>query len=394
MINESLNTEVKYKTDVLVAGGGFAGIAAALSAAREGASVMLLEREYLLGGLGTAGLITIYLPLCDGEGNQVSFGIAEELLRLSVSMGAEADTYPTAWLSNGSCEERKAKRFGTRFNPQLFAILAEQLLISEGVKILYGTSVCAAKCKDNKIQYLVAENKSGRFAIETKSVVDCTGDADICKFAQEDCRFFKQGNLLAAWHYAFDGKDIKLVSRGASDIPDEDKTGNEPAPLVNRRFTGLDGEELSDMVVLSHKETLDYVKNMRKDNEKYVPVTIATIPQIRMTRCIDGLSVMDTKDDRKYISDSVGLISNWKKRGPVYEVPFSALYGRKVKNLITAGRCISATDPMWDVTRVIPCCAVTGEAAGLAAAVSDDFASVDISNLQEKLLSRGVKIHI
>ena len=76
--------------DVIVVGGGIAGISAALSARRAGAEkVLLIEREYALGGLATLGLVTIYLPLCDGKGTQVSFGIAEELLRLSVSKGAE-----------------------------------------------------------------------------------------------------------------------------------------------------------------------------------------------------------------------------------------------------------------------------------------------------------------
>ena len=79
--------------DVAVCGGGFAGISAALAAAREGKSVVLFEKEYMLGGLGTAGLVTIYLPLCDGYGHQVSFGIAEELLKLSITYGAE-DKYP------------------------------------------------------------------------------------------------------------------------------------------------------------------------------------------------------------------------------------------------------------------------------------------------------------
>ena len=87
VINETLATEIKGKCEVLVAGGGIAGIAAALAAARTGADVLLLEREYILGGLGTAGIVTIYLPLCDGMGNQVSFGIAEELLRLSIQHG-------------------------------------------------------------------------------------------------------------------------------------------------------------------------------------------------------------------------------------------------------------------------------------------------------------------
>ena len=123
-----------------------------------------------------------------------------------------------------------------------------------------------------------------------------------------------------------------------------------------------------------------------------MPVTIATIPQIRMTRRIVGRYAMDTADDRKEFEDSVGMISNWKKRGPVYEVPYRALYGSKVKNLITAGRNISATDAMWDVTRVIPVCAVTGEAAGVAASLTDDFGALDVSLLQKKLTDGGVRL--
>ena len=102
---------------------------------------------------------------------------------------------------------------------------------------------------------------------------------------------------------------------------------------------------------------------------------------------------MDTADDHKEFADSVGLISNWKKRGPAYAIPFRALHGPFVKNLITAGRCISATDSMWDVTRVIPACAVTGQAAGTAAAMTDDFTTIDMEALQKHLANSGVKLH-
>ena len=90
---------VSEECDVLVCGGGIAGVAAALAAARTGARTLLLEREYMPGGLATLGLVTIYLPLCDGEGHQVSTGIAEELLRLSVVHGMEQSALPTAWLT-------------------------------------------------------------------------------------------------------------------------------------------------------------------------------------------------------------------------------------------------------------------------------------------------------
>ena len=102
---------------------------------------------------------------------------------------------------------------------------------------------------------------------------------------------------------------------------------------------------------------------------------------------------MDTADDHRHFADSVGVISNWRKRGPIYEVPFGALYGKDLKNVIAAGRCISTTDAMWDVTRVIPVCAVTGEAAGCAAAMTDDLHTLDVKKLQEKLEKQGVMIH-
>ena len=76
-LKESILTPITDECDCLIAGGGFAGISASLAAARAGAKVTLVEREYILGGLGTAGIVTIYLPLCDGMGRLVSFGIAE-----------------------------------------------------------------------------------------------------------------------------------------------------------------------------------------------------------------------------------------------------------------------------------------------------------------------------
>ena len=79
---------VSGRYDVIVVGGGIAGIAAALAAARTGAKTLLLEKMYLPGGLATSGLVTVYLPLCDGKGTQVSFGLAEELLRLSNEIAA------------------------------------------------------------------------------------------------------------------------------------------------------------------------------------------------------------------------------------------------------------------------------------------------------------------
>lgn len=395
IIRENLLTEITASCDVLVCGGGFAGISAALAAARQGKKVILAEKQYMLGGLGTAGLVTIYLPLCDGCGKQVSYGIAEELLRLSISMGVEG-RYPDNWLDSDDASKRtnKDKRFEVQYNPQLFAILAEQLLNKNGVDILYGSYAVGVSKTDDKIDAVIIENKSGRQAIAVKSVVDATGDCDIAHFAEAPTDTFQQGNILAAWYYSLGQKGYSLNKVGFADIPDEQKTeANKVQLLVPKRFSGIDGAELSEMMQLSHSATLSSIIEKREADGTLIPTAIATIPQIRMTRRIVGEYTLDDTEAHKFFEDSIGMVSNWRKRGPVYEVPFSTLFSGKVKNLITAGRCTSVTDSMWDIMRVIPCCAVTGQAAGTAAAISDDFSKLNINELQSILKSNGVVLH-
>ena len=393
-IKENIETKVVKEYDVAVCGGGFAGISAALAAAREGKKTVLFEKQYMLGGLGTAGLVTIYLPLCDGLGHQVSFGIAEELFRLSISMGAE-DRYPENWLDGIGERNENTKRFEVQYNPQLFAILAERELLSAGVDILYGTYVVGVDVKDSLINHLVTENKSGRLAYKVGSVVDATGDCDIAHLAGAPTKTFNQGNVLAAWYYYVGKEGYKLNMLGFCDVPDEERTAeNDPPPLLKRRFTGLDGAELSEQVCLSHNSTFNDIVRRRAEDPNVMPTTIATIPQIRMTRKIDGEYELSDKETHVRFEDSIGMVSNWKKRGPIYEVPFGTLYSKSVKNLVCAGRCTSVNETLWDVMRVIPCCAVTGEAAGVAAAMSNDFSTLDVALLQKRLKSRGVRIHI
>ncbi|MBQ7363307.1 MAG: FAD-dependent oxidoreductase [Clostridia bacterium] len=388
-----MKAKTSKRYDVAVCGGGVAGISAALAAARSGKRVVLFEREYMLGGLGTAGLITIYLPICDGYGRQVSFGIAEELLKLSIKHGAEAD-YPANWLDGVGTRTSSDRRYMVRYNAQVFAILAEQLLLSERVKIMYGSLVTDCKLEDGKIKYLTVENKSGRTNYYIQSVVDATGDCDVAKFASAPTDTFRQGNDLAAWYYYANKNGYDLNMLGYFDTPDEERVDGKGAKiLAKRRFTGLDGAEISDMVCLSHKTILNDWLKRKKDDETIWPVTMATIPQIRMTRKLIGEYVLSQTEEHTYFEDSIGMVSNWKRRGPVFEVPFRTLYSAKVKNLAVAGRCTSVNEPLWDVMRVIPCCAVTGQAAGTAAAMTNDFSTLDVKQLQKKLEDGGVVLH-
>ena len=208
--------EIVKEYDVAVCGGGIAGISAALAASRQGKKVVLFEKEYLLGGLATSGLVTIYLPLCDGLGHQVSFGIAEELLKLSIKYGAEAN-YPENWLDNKGERTEKDKRYSVQYNAQLFALLSEELLMQNGVEILYGSYVVDVECINNKINKLYVENKSGRLEYEIKSVVDATGDLDIAKFAKAPTEVYEQENVLAAWYYFVDEKGYPAWNSAATE---------------------------------------------------------------------------------------------------------------------------------------------------------------------------------
>ena len=392
-IEEKISTRIEGRYDVAVCGGGIAGISAALAAARMGKRVVLFEKQFMLGGLATAGLITIYLPLCDGFGRQVSFGIAEELLRLSISEGYE-DKYPENWLDGLGTRTEKDKRFEVRYNAQLFAILAEKLLLREGVDILYGTYAVGVDMQAGKIKHIITESKSGRLAFEVYSVVDATGDCDIAHFSGAPTVGFNQGNILASWYYSVGSDGYKLNMLGTSDIPDELKTEqNKVQLLMDRRFSGLDGKEISEFTQLSHNSIHNHFLKKKQKDEGYLPVTIPTVPQLRMTRKIVGEYSLATEEMHKRFEDSIGMVSDWRRRGPVYEVPFRTLYSKAVRNLIVAGRCASVTEGMWDVMRVIPCCAVTGQAAGVAAAMSDDFAALDISILQNTLVDNKVVLH-
>ena len=389
-VHEQLETKVAHECDVLVIGGGFAGIAAALSAARAGKKTMLVEKSYYLGGLGTSGLVTIYLPICDGMGRQVSYGIAEELLKLSVEVDCNGKRGAKNWLFGEGSRGEEDPRYAVDFNPALFAISAEKLLLSEGVEILYGVSLVSAVTADSKISAAIVEGKSGRYAIAAKSYVDASGDADLAERAGAPTSEFKYGNVLAAWYYYYDktGYDLKML--GAADL----MPGMKPVQkLSNRRCRGLDDVEISEFMEMSHDKIMETVLVKREEDETHIPAMIASIPQFRMTRRIVGEYTFTLSYDHKHFEDSVGLYPNWRKRGPVYELPFRSLYSSKMKNLITAGRCISVDDDMWEISRVIPCCSVMGEAAGLAAAMSDDFTALDVKEMQKILRERGVKLH-
>lgn len=387
VIRETLVTPVKHTCQVLVTGGGIAGIAAALAAARAGKKTILLERGFLLGGLATVGMVAIYLPIADGKGRQASFGIAEELLQLTKRYEVE-DCFPFSWRKEGMSEEEKKKHAGicVKYNPNEYALTLEQLLLQAGVTILYGTVATAVEREGDKIRSLIVQNKGGRSAIETEFVVDATGDADVFTIAGAPTVLCPQKNPVAAWYMFSRGDQSQLRILGEADHPDES------VPVAQNRFHGVTGEELTQVVQIAHQSILEEV-DKEKSKGRYDLLCLPGIPQLRMTRRIAGAYTIPDAPEMKY-SDSIGMVASWRKRGMIYEIPFRSLYGMEFSNLITAGRSLSAELAMWDICRVIPACAVTGQAAGIAAAIGQDARTLPVHFLQEALRTEGVKIHL
>lgn len=377
--------------DVVVAGGGIAGCAAALAAARNGARVLLIEKQTLLGGLATAGLITYYLPLCDGEGTQMSYGIAEEFLHLSVQHYPEKDI-PDCWkkdavegrrsegmpgdgLDPALADERQRCRYETHFSPGYLALLLEERLRQAGVRILYDTRICgvqmraaeAAGC-GGAVEALIIENEDGRSVVNGKTFVDATGSAALFRYAGAPVRDHGQGNILASWYYYLkDGRHILREIGAAPSIMEDPFDAFDGSAGAEKRtwYAGTDGESVSDFIAATHERIL---ADLRAGDRE---VTILpTMPQLRMTRCLVGAYALKETENDVSFADSIGMCGDWRKRGMRYEIPYRCLYSEKTANLWAAGRCISADDGMWDITRVIPPCAVTGEAAGTAAAIA------------------------
>jgi len=383
-IEECRQIDVVRQTDVLVAGGGIAGVAAALSAARTGAKTILLEKECALGGLATIGLIVMYLPLCDGYGHQAIGGVSEELLRKSLKYGNLSihepwKSVPPCWDAEASEMERAKKRFRVDYDAAPMMLALEELLNKAGVEIWYDTRLCSTVCKENRITHAIVENKSGRLAIAAKAFVDATGDADLCFRSGEETAS-SAGNRRSGWYFsAKDGESPKLHT-----ITDPLYA---PCPPGSRFYAGDRGSEVSAYVQAMHGMILDHVKTQPDGT---LPFLIPTLPLFRMTRRLVGAATLTDAQLGKWHEDAVAMTGDWRRPAPVYAIGLAHLQGVKNTNLFAAGRCISSEGDAWDVTRVIPTCGATGQAAGTAAAMLALQGGLDVSSLQSRLQKDGM----
>lgn len=394
-LDDVRNIKIAEECDVIVVGGGIAGVAAAVTASRNGAKTLLLEKQINLGGLATVGLINWYEPLCDGEGNQISTGIAEELLRLSIRYGFE--DLPAKWGGEGK-NRSYTDRFATHFSPFIFSLALDEYVKNNGVDIRFDTLATYPVMENNICKGIVTETVSGKEYYPAKVVIDATGTAVIADAAgiptvigENYYTYVAHGIDSSSIENYCISKDYNKLHKWYSCGSDLHGNGNFEGKSTTH---GVTSDEVNDFVQLGKKHLFERIKNDDKNSRDIT--ALSTMPHYRKIKHIVGDYTFTAENDLSNISDSIGKCGNFLKAGEKFKLPYRILYNGKFPNILTAGRIVSAEGKGWEVARVIPVCAVTGEAAGAAASVcvknGCDLCEVDIVELQQIL--RGMNVEL
>jgi len=395
MLSETNQVRIAGSYDVIVVGGGIGGVAAALAARRSGCRVLLIEKSIVLGGLATLGFIAIYLPLCDGRGTKISGGIAEELLHLSIKYGY--DDLAPQWKDGTG--RGATKRYTSIFSPSEFIFTLDDLLTSAGIELLFDTVFCKPVMEGNDCKAVVVENKSGRLAYRAKVFIDASGDSDLFFRAGSKC--VEEKNYLAYWFYK---TNLEMMKKAVETGRIKDGISLEwrgsflrdgSYTLGEKEYKGTDARHITRFILEGRKLLQKEVVANREQNGAVL--ALPGMAQYRRTRRIKGVCCLTESDAFKHFDDSIGCIGHWLKAGIVYEIPYRTLVVKGVANMIAAGRNTSSSGDAWEATRVIPAAAVTGQAAGTAAALAIkkrcSVTELPVQDLQKRLQKSGVLIH-
>ncbi len=400
VMEQSREIPVAGEADVLVVGGGLAGVAAALAAARCGAKVILLEKSIVLGGLATLGHVCIYLPLDDGDGHKIYGGLAEELLHECIRYGY--DDLPDCWRSGPDYVEHPSGRYRTTFNIPAAVCALDELLEDAGVEVVFDTVFCAPLMDGDAVRGVFVENKSGRSCYLAKMFVDASGDSDLLYRAGAATE--TQKSIVSYWAHEIDLDDPRLQTAIAEKNvlkalplrwlglqPDKDNSAS-----TIPTYEGTSSEGVNSYIRTSRALERDYLKSHNRPG--WAHMTLPMMPQFRMTRRLVGVKEL-ALDPGVSIDSSVGcVIFSLAQSAAVFEFPYEGLIDARVSNVLAAGRMVSAGGKGWEIMRFIPACVLTGQAAGTAAAMAAaagcTVQTLPVGPLQTRLAADGVKIHM
>jgi FAD dependent oxidoreductase len=423
------DTPVLAEHEVVVLGGGPAGIAAAAAAGRAGRSTMLVERYGFLGGAGTAAGLANFCGLhakVHGEHRQVVHGVADDVLARLRGMGALSEPHA---LFGGRIQAQA-------YDVSAYKLVADQILVAAKVKLLF--HALAVGYRDG---HLLVETKSGRRAIRGRVFIDCSGDGDLAAWmgAPFEVGDGKGNMLYPSTMYRIGGVDPARAGNAwetiAQRMEEAERAGRrfprkkpivrpQPNPVEWRAnltqlrnadgsaVSGIDAEQLAWGEVEGRRQVWDTFQFIRETTPGFERAYLAEIaPQIgiRETRRIGGVYQLTESDvlDCADFTDAIG-VNGWPveehKAGDVEfrfqraprgynQLPYRMLVPLGVENLLVAGRCASMTHGGQSAARVSGACFAMGQAAGsaahLALKLGVALSDLDAGELQTQLLQNG-----
>jgi len=434
---------VMAETDVLVVGSGPAGLSAALAAAREGVKTMLVERYGCFGGNITQAMVGT-IAWYRSEKTVDAGGIGVEFEARALELGAALKDYEGQ---------------GQLLDADLFKYVADKLVQEAGIVPVLHCFIVDVIKEGNALRGVITESKSGRQAILAKCIVDATGDADVAFHAGapyakepkerrmaattsfgcsgvdvEEFLAYVRANpsRLGDWATKTSGKEDDLFSTWIVEPFDKAKQAGEmpenasvlgywgglteagEATNINVAHTfGIDPTDVWDLTrgeMDGRQKAIWALEALKKYTPGFGGSRLRSFSSslgARESRKISGdyvLTEHDVKNQARF-EDTIGIFPEFldaypevimPTTGRYFQVPYGIVLPQEVENLLVAGRCVSADKVAFAATRQMMCCTVTGQGAGVAAAVSvkDDVAcrQVDISKVQQALKGQGVRI--
>lgn len=421
---------LRFDVDVFVAGGGPAGLAAALVASRQGCSVFLAEAQSCLGGMGTAGMVPAFMTFDNGV-NFLADGIGREIKEALAREKGVDSVIPERCIP-----------------AEMLKRVYDRLMLESGVKFLLHTAVIDVIAAGEELQMAVCAAKSGVFAVKARQFIDCSGDGDLAAWA--GAPFEKgdaegnmmPGTLCSLWAGVnvdeFLASGVSPRDKLAQAFADQVFTVNDPHHSgmwrVGKSVTGGNVGHAFGVDATSEESLTEFLLEGRARLPEFERFYREYVPGFEQSELVGSGSLLGIRESRRIMGDYVLGLEDFKRRavfadeigrycypvdihpykpspetykafeqefhqtlryapGESYGIPYRCLTPQKTSNLLVAGRCISCDQKMQGSVRVMPGCFITGQAAGMAAAMccqnNCHSRALDIKELQQRLREIG-----